>query len=77
MEALKGAVFIRNGSEHSPKEAGDHLRRKRKSLGEKVRSADEFIELAASVSSFSGKAYAIRFADGSTKTSAEFLRAEL
>lgn len=31
VEALDGAVFLRNGAEHSPKDAAEHLRRKLRS----------------------------------------------
>ncbi|HJW72171.1 MAG TPA: DUF5329 family protein, partial [Geothrix sp.] len=34
--SLQGAAFIRNGSEHTPREAADHLRLKWKNAGKRV-----------------------------------------
>lgn len=75
--ALEHAVFVRNGSEHTPAEAAEHLRRKLEAAGEDVGTADQFVEQLASRSSISGEPYAIRFDDGRTTTVADFLRAEL
>lgn len=77
VEALKDARFVRNGKEYDGKAAAEHMRRKRKSAGAKIKTAREFIERAASKSSASGQAYKIRFKDGKEQTSAEFLAAEL
>lgn len=77
VEGLKGAVFIRNGAEYQAKEAGDHLRLKLKNAGNRVRTAEEFIEACASRSSISGTAYKIRLVDGTTTETGPFLRAKL
>ena len=74
---LRGAVFIRNGSEYDAKAAADHLRMKREKAGERVKTADEFIRLCGSKSLTSGKPYQIRYADGRIETSEVFLRARL
>jgi hypothetical protein len=74
---LQGAVFIRNGDEHTPAEAVAHLQMKREKAGDRVKTADDFIRLCASHSFLSGKAYQIRFPDGRTRTSEEVLREEL
>ena len=58
------AVMIRNGSEHSAKEAAEHMAAKRKRAGDKVKTAREFITLCAAKSSATGKPYQIRFKDG-------------
>ena len=71
------AVFVRNGREHSSAEAAEHLRRKWKAAGDRVTTAEAFIEQIASRSSLSGTAYSIQFSDGREMTSAEFLRNEL
>lgn len=55
-----GLVFIRNGSEHSAEEAVNHLRRKMRSAGNRISTAEEFIDHLATGSSFSGKPYMIR-----------------
>ena len=64
VEAFKGAVFIRNGTEYDTKEAGSHLRMKLGKAGDKVKTAEDFIDGLASKSSTSGKPYQIRKADG-------------
>lgn len=74
---LRGAVFIRNGSEYDAKAAADHLRTKREKAGSQVKTPDDFIRLCGSTSSMTGRPYQIRFADGKTETSEAFLRARL
>src|SRR5688572_16913794 len=61
---MKGAVFVRNGSDHSPAEAAKHLKDKWKRAGSKIKTAEQFIENLASKSSMSGEIYKIRFEDG-------------
>ena len=75
--SLEGATFIRNGSEHSAKEAADHLRKKLGRAGERVKTAEDFIAGCATKSSITGKPYKIRFSDGSEEESGAYLHAEL
>jgi hypothetical protein len=77
VESLKGAVFIRNGTEYDATEAGKHLRLKLKLAGDRVKTAEDFIKICASRSSFSGDAYKIRLPDGTTTETAPFFRAKL
>jgi hypothetical protein len=77
VEVLRGAVFIRNGSEYDGAKAADHMRTKLKYAGNKVQTAEQFIDALASKSSMTGKPYRIRFADGRTVDSADFFHAEL
>jgi len=77
VESLKGAAFIRNGTEYDATEAGKHLRLKLKMAGNRVKTAEDFIEICASRSSLSGGAYKIRLPDGTTTESAPFFRAKL
>jgi hypothetical protein len=77
VENLKGAKFIRNGSEHNGKEAADHLRMKLQTAGGKVQTADDFIRLCASKSFITGKPYMIRLSDGKTIKSEEYFRERL
>ncbi len=77
VEGLKGATFIRNGKEYDAKTAAEFLRRKWQANQRKIRSAADFIEKVASISSTSGKPYRIRFADGKEVQSGTYLRAEL
>jgi hypothetical protein len=75
--SLDGAVFIRNGKEHTPAEAAKHLELKREKAGDRVKAAEDFIRLCASHSYLSGEAYLIKFADGRTRTAEDVLREEL
>jgi hypothetical protein len=77
VESLKGEVFIRNGTEYEAREAGMHLRMKLKKAGDKVKTAEDFIEGCASRSSVSGEAYRIKMLDGKLIEAAFFLRARL
>lgn len=75
--SLKGAVFIRNGTEHTPQQAADHLRLKWRNAGRRVKTAPEFIQHCGTGSSLSGKPYVIRLQDGRTVTSSDWLWTEL
>ena len=71
------AIFIRNGSEYPAKEAADHLRMKRKKAGNKVKTAKDFINMIASKSYMSGKAYQMKFKNGATINTRDMLYNEL
>jgi hypothetical protein len=73
----KQARFLRNGSDYSPADAADFLRRKLDAYGDRVNTVHDFIDLIASKSSTSGQVYKVRLADGREVPSADFLRAEL
>jgi len=77
VERLKDATFVRNDVEYDAKSAAKFLRRKWDSNKAEIKSARDFIQKAASVSSTSGKAYLIRFKSGRETTSGDYLRAEL
>lgn len=77
VENMKGAKFIRNGTEHDGKEAAEHLRMKLQKVGGKVQTADDFIRLCASKSFISGKPYMIRSSDGKTINSEQYFREKL
>ena len=62
--SLKGAVFIRNGSEYDAQAARAHLQAKLDYLGGRIKTAEQFVEYCASQSSISHQPYTIRFADG-------------
>lgn len=74
---LKGATFIRNGSNHTPAEAADHMAMKRKKAGKRISTAVQFIVGCASKSSVSGKDYLVKLADGKTVKAMELLVEEL
>jgi hypothetical protein len=77
VENLKGAKFIRNGSEYEGKKAAEHLRMKLQKAGDNVQTADDFIRLCASKSFITGKPYMIRLSDGKTIKSEEYFRKKL
>ena len=77
VQNLKGAVFIRNGSEYDGAKAAEHLHRKLDYAGSKITTAEQFIDKLATGSSMSGKPYKIRFAAGRTVESAVYFREEL
>ncbi len=74
---LKGAKFIRNGSEHDAKDAARHLRMKRQRAGDRVQTAEDFIRLCASKSYTTGQPYMMRLPDGKTVKSEIFFREKL
>ena len=57
-------IFIRNGSEHTAQEAVSHLKLKLRRAGNRISTAEEFIDHLASGSSFSKKPYMVRRPDG-------------
>jgi hypothetical protein len=61
---LKGAIFIRNGSEHTAVAAAEHLQMKREKAGSRITTARDFVDKIATKSSMSGELYRIRFANG-------------
>jgi hypothetical protein len=71
------AIFIRNGGEHTGKEAAEHLRGKLESASERVKTAADFIEHLASKSSLSGKAYRVKLSDGGLVEAREWFEGQL
>ena len=53
-------IFIRNGSEHTAQEAVSHLKLKLGRAGNRISTAEEFIDHLATGSSFSKKPYLVR-----------------
>lgn len=69
--------FVRNGAEYSAAEGAQHLRDKLARAGERVKTTDDFIAGIASKSLLSGKPYMVKFADGRTQPTGDWLRAHL
>lgn len=75
------AIFIRNGKEHSAKDASEHLQHKLDRaqsafwfFGPKTSfSASDFIQKVAAKSSLSGKDYKMRLSNGKTVTTKNWL----
>jgi len=74
---MSGVRFIRNGSEYSGAEGAQHLRDKLAKAGDHVKTTDDFITGIASKSYLSGKPYLVKFPDGHTQPTGEWLRAHL
>ncbi len=74
-----GCQFSRNGSWYTPQEAVDHLNDKYQYLihHDMVNTAEDFIEYAASKSSWSGKPYLVKCGSGAAEETAGWFRAEL
>jgi hypothetical protein len=62
--ASSDCTFIRNGKEHGPEDARDHLNLKRRKGKRYFSTTEEFIDRLASSSSWTGKPYRIRCGDG-------------
>ncbi len=77
VDQLKGATFVRNGSTYDCHDAAKHMRDKWKWKKDVIHSARDFIVVAASFSTQTGKPYLIRWQDGRELKSAEFLATEL
>lgn len=75
--AAADIVFIRNGSDHTAAEAADHLRSKWSRAGDRIATAEEFIEQLASRSSQSGEPYQVRLPDGTLRDAGPWLREQL
>jgi hypothetical protein len=71
--ANSGLTFIRNGSEHTAAEAAALMRRKLAHVKDEVKTPEDFIRLAASQSHLTGKPYLVKWSDGKTLPSAEWL----
>jgi len=74
-----GCEFYRNGTWHDSKTAQAHLRDKYKYLVARnlVNTTEEFIERAATKSSFSDQPYEVRCNGGTMVTNNQWLREEL
>lgn len=71
--------FYRNGTWHNAQDAQTHLRDKYKWLRARnmINTTEDFIDRAATQSSFSGLAYAVACNGGASIPSNQWLRAEL
>ena len=77
VKELKDAVFVRNDVEYDAATAAKFLQGKWQANESNIRTAQEFIEKAASVSSTTGKPYLIRFKDGKEVKSGDYLMERL
>ena len=77
VKGLKEATFIRNGSAYNAKTAGKFLRGKWRANADEIKTATDFIEKAASVSSTTGKPYIIRLKGGGEIKCGDYLKEAL
>ena len=77
LESLKEATFIRNDSDYDAKAAARFLRGKWQAQEKEIKTAMDFIDKVASVSSTSGKPYVIRFKGPREVRCGEYLKEEL
>jgi hypothetical protein len=69
--------FVRNGDEHTGKEAAEHMRRKYDHFKKQIKTTDDFIEKCASKSELSGKPYMIKLPDGAKVKAEDWMHARL
>ena len=72
-----GCEFERNGNRHSAAEAKAHISRKHQHFQDEIDSAERFIHLAASRSSFTGRKYTIHCPGEKVMASETWLLQEL
>jgi hypothetical protein len=70
----RDVVFIRNGSEYTAVQAANHLRRKLRAAGDRIHTAEEFIDGVGTRSSLTGTVYRVRLPGGRELESATWLR---
>jgi hypothetical protein len=72
-----GARFIREGKEYSAADGRKHLERKLRYAGDRIKTAEDFIEGIASRSSTTGRPYRVRFPSGEDMETEAWLRQKL
>jgi hypothetical protein len=69
--------FIRNGDEHTGKEAAEHMRRKYNHFKKEIKTPEDFITKCATKSELSEKPYMIKKPDGTSVKSEDWMKALL
>lgn len=72
-----GCTFTRNGTDHTPEEAQQHISRKYNYVKNKAGSTEQIIKYAATESSITGKPYTIKCPGHDSVPSAQWLTEEL
>jgi hypothetical protein len=70
-------TFIRNDVRYTGKEASEHMQKKYAHFRDKIKTAEDFIELCASRSLLSGRPYLVVNEKGEKISANEWLRTEL
>ena len=66
-------IFIRNGREHSGRDAVVHIQRKYAHFRDEIKTPEDFIRLTATKSLLTGKPYLVKTPEGVTLTSEDWL----
>lgn len=74
--SASGCEFVRNGKSYTPSESVKHITRKWEHFADEIDSIEKFVELTATRSLISGKAYEVRCEAG-TQPSAEWLLSQV
>ena len=69
--------FVRNGDDHSGKEAAEHMRRKYNHFKKEIKTPEDFIEKCAAKSELSGKPYMVKKPDGTMVKCQDWMKAML
>ena len=69
-------VFVRNGKEHEPSKAREHIEKKYDHYRDKIKTTEDFIAYSATKSLLSGQRYQV-LCDGVEQTAGEWLLNEL
>lgn len=69
--------MVRNGEVYDPDMAVTFLRRKLESMGDDIKTAEQFIDRIATRSSTTGQLYWVRLSNGRDVPAGDFLRLEL
>jgi len=75
--ANTSCIIDRNGSLHAGPDALSHIKKKYAYFRDDISTTEEFIERAASKSTFSGNAYRVQCGDNKTTTTQHWLVTEL
>ena len=70
-------TFLRNGVEYNSKSAVNHIKQKYDYFKNQIRTAEDFVALAATKSELSGRPYFVRCENGKEMPTATWLREEL
>ncbi len=77
VEKSADVKFIRNSTEYSGTAAAAHLRMKLGYLGERVKTAEDFIKYCASESSVTHQKYRVRLPNGVTRDASDYFAERL
>lgn len=71
------AIFIRNGVEYNASKAVTHLKLKKSNVGDRIKTAEQFIDYLATKSSMTGIKYYVKLPGGNKIPSGQWLHARL